>query len=137
MSKRGEMFKRIFTLLEEGYSAAEIVKMGYSESTVYWAAGRRSKGERPQVNPGEQQDWVTTGLEAGWIHRCEDGGLGIVEQEDTETTEGVFKELVCFRCKKVTSSTFEKWTPPGKESYLLNKPAPNNITSRLQMKALP
>jgi len=136
MSKRGDMFKRIFALLEEGHTVPEIVKMGYSERTVYWASQQRQTGKRPEVKPGETQDWVTTGLKAGWIHRCEDGGLAILEDEEIETDEGIVYNLVCPRCKKVIASRFSKWTPSGKESYLTGEPARSNIPARLQMRSL-
>ena len=136
MSKRGDMFRRIFTLLEEGYNAAEIIKMGYSARTVYWAADQRKTGKKPEVRPGEKHDWVTIGLTAGWIHRCDDGSLAVLVDETMETDQGIIYQLTCPRCKKVIVSRFEKWVPAAKKSYDTEQAALYNIATQATMKAL-
>lgn len=115
--KRGEQFKRIFTLLSQGKTAQDIIGMGFPESSVYWALNKYKKGEVPAEPEATEPWWMTAYQRMGLLHDCKDGRRGTVEENEILTDEGIIFEKVCNSCGEVIMTRFEKWAPGSDERY--------------------
>jgi len=119
--RRGEQFKRIFSLFSEGKTAAEIIDLGFPESSVYWAQAKIKAGEKPLENVRREPDWMRAYRSMRLVHDCDDGRLGQLEDREIETDEGIRFELTCNTCGEILQTRFEKWPPDSKERYKLYK----------------
>ena len=117
MSKKGEMFTRIFSLISEGKTAGQIISMGYPKSTVYWAIKQVTRGRQPGSGKGGEPAWMLAYRKMKLIHDCGDGRTGVIAEEGIWTDEGIIQQKVCSNCGKVLFSHFEEWTPEAKERY--------------------
>lgn len=113
--KRGEMFRNIFQLANEGKTAQEIIDTGYPKSTVYWAIGKMKEGKTPTLvkpTPGIRAYNLT-----GAVHTCPDGRTGFIERDEIWTDEGIIFRDVCLVCLMVIKTEFSEWVPEAKERY--------------------
>ena len=116
--KRGEQFKRIFTLLSQGKTTQEVIEMGFPSSSVYWAWNKYKKGELPPEPKVGEPEWMAGYRAQGLTHDCADGRVGTIEVMEIMTDEGIIFQQMCNKCSDIISSLFSKWTPDSKERYL-------------------